>query len=433
MICLALICAGSCSGNNVPAVTQDTAPSASAVTETTEAVETTEAAETAAAEKTIPADSPYVIADGITDRMKALSMLIDGNKARLAGVFKRAKAGEPITVAYFGGSITQGSTATPTTCYAYLTTEWLKKQFPESEITYVNAGIGATGSYIGVFREDRDVISQSPDLVFVDFSVNDTTEHTDRNIASYDGVLRKLWFSESKPAVVTIAMTQDNGTSFQEYHSVICRAYDIPMISYHDAIMDVIANGHIKWTDISDDNIHPNEVGHSVLTEIVTAYLESVIDGLDGIDTDNESDLSSPYSTDKYSTARIIVPGSEGVVNETGWEVHTEDSFGNFGGYWRAQSKDGTFDDVEPLKFETNARSIGILYGKLTTRGGRFDVFVNGTLVDTIDTAFRNGWGNYVEAAEIIEFKEAGIQTVEIVPKKGEKSAVVISAITITE
>ena len=422
-LCAALLIAASC-GNSTPAATTTAAQMTQAVQETTTSAAVTE--------KVIPDDAPYVIADGITERMKALSVLVDGNKARLAGVFRKAEAGEPITVAYLGGSITQGSTATPTTCYAYLTTQWLKQRFPKSDITYVNAGIGATGSYIGVFRTDRDVLSKSPDLVFVDFSVNDTTEHTERNIGSYDGVLRKLWLSDSKPAIVTIAMTQDNGTSFQQYHSEICRAYDIPMISYHDAIMDVIKYGHIKWTDISDDNIHPNETGHSVLTEIITSYLGSVADSADSIDTTHESDFSTPYATDKYADARLITPGSPEVVNETGWEVKTDENFGNFGGFWRVMSKDGSFDGTEPLTFEVNAKSVGIFYGKMVKNGGRFDIAVNGTVVDTIDTSFRNGWGNYVEAKEIIEFKEAGKNTIEIIPKKGEKAVIMVSALAVS-
>ena len=399
LLSAAMLTAASC-GNGAPAATTalQIAPSDETAYEvTTAAPETTEAV----TEKVIPEDTPYVIADGITPRMKALADLVDGNKARLAKVFRKAQAGEPITVAYLGGSITQGSTAGPTTCYAYLTTEWLKELFPDSEITYVNAGIGATGSYIGVFRTDRDVLSKSPDLVFVDFSVNDTTEHTDRNIASYDGVLRKLWTADSKPAIVTIAMTQDNGTSFQEYHSEICRAYDIPMISYHDAIMDVIEKGHIVWKDISDDNIHPNVTGHSVLTEIITSYLESVIDDLDSIDTENESDFSVPYNTDKYESARLIVPGAPEVTGDTGWETFTDDNFGNFGGYWRVSSKDGSFDGVEPLTFEVEGSSIGIFFGKMVKNGGRFDIAVNGMVIDTIDTSFRGGWGNYVEAHDL--------------------------------
>ena len=145
-----IVSAASCGGNTAPASTTAAAQTESAATEpaaaetaateaskedeTSAEPEQTEAAP-AAEEKVIPDDTPYTIEGGITDRMKALADYIDGNRARLAKVFKKAQAGEPITVAYLGGSITQGSSAGPTTCYAYLTTKWLEEKFADSNIT----------------------------------------------------------------------------------------------------------------------------------------------------------------------------------------------------------------------------------------------------------------------------------------------------------
>lgn len=377
----------------------------------------------------IPEDSKYVIADGVTDRMVALSTYIKGNQARLAKFVKKAQAGEKVTVAYLGGSITQGSSAGDKDCYARLTTDWIIKTFPDAEVEYVRAGIGATGSYIGVHRAERDVVSRNPDLVFIDFTVNDTHANIQRDKESYEGLIKKLWESESAPAVVTIAMTQEDGTSFVEYHSEVCATYDIPMISYREAILDVIDKGHIVWDDISDDNIHPNVAGHSVLTELITAYLQDVIDNVDSIDTENESDLSSANS--KFEKAALITPENAAPASDTGWESEST-IFGNFGGRWIARSKDGTFEGIEPLKFEVEAKNIGVFYSKLTSMGGTFDVVVDGQVAKTIDSRFPGGWGNYVEAEEVICFPETGKHTVEIVPHTGEKSMVAISAIAIS-
>lgn len=402
-------------------------------TENSEGAETTVASSENAAENEIeiPEDTEYVIDNGITDRMIALSTYVKGNQGRLAKVFKKAQAGEKITVAYLGGSITQGSTAGDKECYSRLTTNWLEGQFPDAEIEYVRAGIGATGSYIGVHRAQRDVLSKNPDLIFVDFSVNDTTEHTQRNIDSYDSLLRKLYNYETKPAVVTIAMTQEDGTSFQKYHSEICEAYQIPMISYREAILDVIKNGHIVWDDISDDNIHPNLVGHKVLTQIITAYLQDVMDNLDVIDSESESDLSVPFSGNKYEAADLLTPENTTPTDMTGWTAELN-SFGNFGGVWSVRSSDGTFDGVSPLKFETEAKNIGIFYGRLTSKGGTFDIVVDGETVKTINCDFSGGWGSYVEAEEVISFEETGMHTIEIVPHTGIKSMINISAIAIS-
>ena len=52
------------------------------------------------------------------DYSRAISNM--GNSARIKEVMKRALAGEDITVAFLGGSITQGSlSSTPELCYAY--------------------------------------------------------------------------------------------------------------------------------------------------------------------------------------------------------------------------------------------------------------------------------------------------------------------------
>lgn len=432
LLCTAAIVLSAAGCNkNEPADTTTDGASESTTSFVTEADPATAEKTTTAPEEAIeiPEDSEYVIENGITERMKALSTYVKGNQARLAKVFKKAMNGEKITVAYLGGSITQGSSAGDNLCYARLTTNWLMEQFPDAEIEYVRAGIGATGSYIGVHRANRDVLSKDPDLIFVDFSVNDT--NAQRDIGSYDSLLRKLWGHSTNPAIVTIAMTQENGTSFQMHHSEICKAYQIPMISYREAILDVIENGHIVWTDISDDNIHPNITGHKVLTEIITAYLQDVIDNIDSIDTENESDLSTPYTENKYENAEILTPENTTPADATGWETNTE-IFGNFGGYWTVRSKDGSFDGVNPLKFEVEAKNIGIFYGKLITTGGKFDVVVDGEVVKTIDSNFKDGWGSYVEAEEIISFEETGKHTVEIVPCTGEKALITISAIAVS-
>ena len=120
-------------------------------------------------------------------------------------------------------------------------------------------------------------------------------------------------------------------------------------------------------------------------------------------------------------------------MNETGWEDKQDELFGNFGGFWRAISKDGSFEGVEPLKFEVEAKSIGLFYGKMTSNGGTFDVIVDGETVKTINSDFKGGWGSYVEAEEIIDFDECGTHTVEISIHTGEKAVVLISALALTK
>ncbi|MGN0661041.1 MAG: hypothetical protein ACI4JX_04900, partial [Oscillospiraceae bacterium] len=102
----------------------------------------------------------FSLETGLTDAMKEASLVSEGNLSRLARVIKKAQAGEEITFACLGGSITQGSSATDNYGYAYLLRDWFEATFPQAKINYVNAGIGATDSHLGIYRLERDVLSQ---------------------------------------------------------------------------------------------------------------------------------------------------------------------------------------------------------------------------------------------------------------------------------
>lgn len=403
--------------------------------ESADTTTTADASVTTAADGTTAAgeddETVFKLGDDVTEKMIELSQLNVGNRVRLANVIKKAQSGENITVAYLGGSITQGSSAGNELCYAKLTSDWLQEQFPDITVNYVNAGIGATGSFIGVHRADGDVIAQNPDLVFVEFAVNDTTENTERNTNSYDSLVRKLWSSESAPAIITIMMTMEDGTSFQQYHAAIAQSYDLPVISYKNAIEHVInEKGYIQWSDISDDNIHPNVPGHKILSQLLTSYIKQTIDEADSI-TGDESDFSKAYTDDIYAEATLLSPANTTPDAMEGLFQLCDDSFGNFTGYWRAVTKDGDFTDSK-LSFTVEAKRIGLFYGEIVGRGAQFEVYVDGELTKTIDGNFPNGWGNYVESVEIANFDEKGTHTVEIVPLAAEGAAYVnISRIAI--
>jgi hypothetical protein len=68
------------------------------------------------------------------------------------------------------------------------------------------ASIGGTGSQPGIFRLERDVLSRKPDLVFLDFTVNDNsyTAGMCRRWRHYECILREI--STSGAAIVPVLM-----------------------------------------------------------------------------------------------------------------------------------------------------------------------------------------------------------------------------------
>ena len=370
-------------------------------------------------------------ADKAAEDILPLLMYTQGNPARIAKVIKKLQAGEEVTIAYLGGSITQGTGADNENCYAALTTKWIENQYPDAKVNYVNAGIGATGSYIGVHRCDAQVLSHDPDLVFIDFSVNDESQNNAINKLTYEGLIRKIWKHSSNPGIICIAMTQDNGTSVQECHGEVTEKYSVPFVSYHDAMLNFLNTNDVQWSDISGDNIHPNMSGHAILSAMLTTYLQYVTDNLDSID-DADPELA-PAGDDgaKYENAVLLTTDEAQPVSNGAYEMKAK----KFSFFLFFLNADAEITDDDACVIEVEAQNIGLLYAKLTSNAGKADVYVDDELVATIDADFTGGWGNYVQFAQVKSFMDTGKHTLKIVPKAGTEGkpfAFYISGITIS-
>ena len=112
--------------------------------------------------------------DRLTRDMIARSQVSNGDLTRLTSVVAKARRGEPITIGVIGGSITVGAFASkPENSYAGRLLAWWQETFPQCEFRLVNAGAGGTGSMVGALRADKDLLFAKPDLVVIEFAVND--------------------------------------------------------------------------------------------------------------------------------------------------------------------------------------------------------------------------------------------------------------------
>ena len=137
------------------------------------------------------------------DRMVERALLNFGNPYRILKAFEKGRRGEEICVVTLGGSITQGFVASnlEKTCYAALCAKWWRDNFPSAKMKFVNSGIGATTSHIGLHRLDRDVLDYSPDLVFIEFCVKDSWASEVSPKETYSNLIKRTLTGKTKPAV----------------------------------------------------------------------------------------------------------------------------------------------------------------------------------------------------------------------------------------
>lgn len=257
------------------------------------------------------------------------------NLTRLKECMLRAEDGAELTIGFLGGSITQGSLATkPENCYAYRVFSWWKQEFGQAVFHYVNGGIGGTTSHFGVSRAETDVLMYQPDVVFVDFSVNDDANTFFQE--TYEGVIRKLLTWQSKPAVILLNnVYYDTGKNAQEYHNAVGDWYQLPHISIKDTLYQKMKSGSYTREELTQDGLHPNDKGHELVAAQLIAFLERVkADMHESAETDIPYQIPNPMTANAYEqakrlTIREITPKLEGFRADTEEKAGHLDCFKN--------------------------------------------------------------------------------------------------------
>lgn len=214
----------------------------------------------------------------IYQEMLQKSLLQTGNNARLKTAIEKAKRGEDTTIAFIGGSITQGAGAVPihTKCYAYQTFEGLCRlagKGVDENIHYIKAGVGGTPSELGMIRYERDVLRDgtvTPDIVVVEFAVNDEGDETKG--VCYDSLVRKILAAKNKPAVILLFAVFANDWNLQERLGVVGERYHLPMVSTRDCVVEQFYKkaGEGKLVTKNQffyDCFHPTNIGHKIMAD----------------------------------------------------------------------------------------------------------------------------------------------------------------------
>lgn len=394
----------------------DSSASAAQTAESSQPVqqESSEADESSAA-STAEADDARTDYEKMVDR----SLLSVGDMTRMSDVFQKARNGEDITVAYIGGSITEGYNAGTTEFYAKTCTDLLQGYFPDITVTGVNAGISGTPSLLGNLRLERDVLSADPDIVFVEFAVNDGQEADYKN--AYESLVRTLLTQEKDIAVVLLFTVLDSGYTCQEHMSKIGANYDLPMISVHDSVYEEIEAGRMTWQDYSNDQSHPNAYGHKCITDFVDNYYQKVLPVVAENVGEVSKELPDPVFSAKYMNMHYMDSATMDGVELDGFEQY--DTHGSFHNGWMYRGTDGG-----SMKFTVECSVLEMVFkANNSDKYGTADIYVDGEKVKSVVSNMSDGWNNPV-TAYLIDNDSSAEHTVEIRMEGGVTQAFFVMA-----
>ena len=210
---------------------------------------------------------------------------------------KASTPGASLKVAYLGGSITAQNG------WRVKSLAHFKQAYPGAKFEEINAAIGGTGSDLGVFRLQQDVLSKAPDLLFVEFAVNDGGAAPASIIRCMEGIVRQTWKTYPNcdicfvyTLVEGMAPTIANGKFPRSASAMekVADYYGIPSIHFGLEVAKLSKAGKVLWRsplpkteeqkkEVGDklvfapDSVHPHEsTGHQMYLEAIVRSLPAI-------------------------------------------------------------------------------------------------------------------------------------------------------------
>ena len=216
-----------------------------------------------------------------------------GDTSRLQNFVKRARNGESLTIVGFGGSVTAGAGLVveyDKRPFGQIFTDNLQKMFPLAKFKFVDAGLSGTNVRFSVFRVRDDVLKYNPDLVILDFSVNNNGDTDLKNL--FESIISQINKAREDTAIINIQFTEmhendSDSTMLQEnsylspQRRIILKAaqdFEIPSISFHNFVWSKINNNVFSKNDVLLDHVHPTHFGHVLAANMLTALMQHVND-----------------------------------------------------------------------------------------------------------------------------------------------------------
>ncbi len=269
---------------------------------------------------------------------------------------------EEFRIGYLGGSITEGCGASkPDFRYTTLFTTMLNKRIPETKFIEINAGVGGTGSNLGLFRLRPELLDKKIDMLFVEFAVNDAG-YGDKSFKFYEGIFRAARrYNPNLPIVSLFTYARgeyDNGpdSNMVRNEKKIAEAYGAPCVEMGYEVHQKIKDYGGDVSSFTQDGVHPNDYGYksyvdSMMRDVFSkefsfTFPEEPVFGVEfnnpGMIKAEELELTHGFKMSKKTLWNSDLHYACGDI--PGSYVETEFEGTTVGLYTRFEKDSGTFD-----------------------------------------------------------------------------------------
>ncbi len=322
---------------------------------------------------------------------KLLELVVRNN---LPNFFAKVTQGGSLKVAYIGGSITAQEG------WRVYSLNWFQERFPQAKFSEINAAIGGTGSDFGVFRLQEQVLRHNPDLVFIEFAVNDSRKPVEKTFRSVEGMVRQIWEHNSETDICLVYTIKNTFLEAEMAGQLprpkiamekIAEHYGIPSINFGTKVSQMVKNQELlfkgKPSEIdgkqvfSRDGVHPYpETGHRIYHAALQRSFETMLQEEKSVT--NRNHLPPPLTPNYFSNAHML-DLLEVALSENWKTVKVEDdpSLTKFSPYINQFGKADQTGEYISVRFKGDAIGVYDVKGPGT---GRITVEIDGVVEDTI-------------------------------------------------
>lgn len=199
-----------------------------------------------------------------------------------AELAQRWPGNRTINLVFHGHSVPAGYQKTPDVkpfeAYPHLFTVALKKEFPNAVVNTIVTAIGGEDCVAGAARFDRDVLSHKPDLIFIDYALNDRRDPLPKVEEAWESMIASA--ESHHIPLILITPTGDSAADMNNPEDPLRQRADLirqlaarhhlPLADVSAAWLSRIAAGTPQGELLSQPN-HPNLAGNQLAADAISA------------------------------------------------------------------------------------------------------------------------------------------------------------------
>jgi len=196
---------------------------------------------------------------------------------------KEWPSNKTINLVFHGHSVPAGYFKTPIVntmdAYPMQVLAQLKTNYPLAVINVINTSIGGENSEHGQKRFRKDVLSHHPDIVFIDYALNDRGLGLSKSKKAWSAMIRAALSKHCKVILLTPSPDQrddilDVHTELQQHADQIvalAKEFNVGLIDSYSIFKQQVESGQALSLFMSQVN-HPNKKGHQLIANEIMRY-----------------------------------------------------------------------------------------------------------------------------------------------------------------